>query len=620
MKKQIIFLISIVFVIIILAHCKYSDLKPVEGNNQNQKPNVILILTDDQGDGDMGCHGSPYVTTPAIDSLYKQSVHFTDFHADPMCSPTRAALLTGCYSSRMGVWNTIGGRSLLKEGIPTIADLFKENGYETGIFGKWHLGENYPFRPMDRGFEESVVFGGGLIGDNPDYWGNNYFDDTYKHNGKYQKYSGYSDEVWFTQAINYIKENKNKPFFCYIPTNLVHAPLNVPAKYVAQYKNKVSSDRLAHYYGMVSKLDEDLGIFLTQLRDMGVDKNTILIFMSDNGPCPWFGGIIIDFKTGFVREGYSMGMRGGKIYGYENSQRVPFFIRWPDGGIGGGKNINAISAQIDIMPTLIDLCKLKTPDTLKYDGRSLSPLLTGKVKDWPDDRTLIVHNQRVDYPIKNKEYQVMTKKWRLVKRDKNELYDMTDDIGQRMDVADQHPNVVKDLYRRYEDWWNYVSLDFDKYNAIYIGSKYENPTILYHQDAHMRNGDCIWVVKVATDGKYEVRVNRWPDESGKRIRDNRVGDEDQPIESVSLTVGNIQQTKEVMKDMKSVIFNVDIKAGLTCFETSLNLKDSKNKPPTGYVYVKYIGNAEQANLKTYVPSVPDKLLRDNFIEKVEPYN
>ncbi|MEO6134148.1 MAG: arylsulfatase [Ginsengibacter sp.] len=619
MLKQIIFSITILFVGITLAHIQFSGVKPSSGNTENRKPNVILILTDDQGDGDLSCNGSPYVKTPILDSLQNQSIKFTDFHVDVMCSPTRAALLTGCYSPRAGIWHTTGGRSLLKEGIPTIADLFKENGYETGIFGKWHLGENYPFRPMDRGFKESVVFGGGLIGDNPDFWGNNYFDDTYKHNGTYQKYKGYCNTVWFTEAINYIKENKDKPFFCYIPTNIPHAPLTVDAKYSAPYKDKVS-DRLANYYGMISKLDEDIGIFLTQLKEMGGDKNTILIFMSDNGPCPWFGGTIIDFETGFLKEGYSMGMRGGKIYGYENSQRVPFFIRWPEGGILGGKNINAISAQIDIMPTLIDLCKLQTPKTLKYDGRSLAPLLTGKITDWSDDRTLIVHNQRVDYPVKNKEYQVMTKKWRLVKRDKDELYDMTDNIGQTLDVAGQNPDVVKDLYHRYENWWNYVSVDFEKYNPIYIGTKYENPTILYRQDAHIRQGDCVWVVKVAKEGNYEVRVNRWPDESGKRIVDNKTGDEDQPINSVSLTVGNIHQTKKVTKEMKSVIFNLNIKAGVTCFETSLFLKDSKNKPSTGYVYVKYVGNAEQADLKKYIPTEPNNLLRDHYVEKVDPYN
>ncbi len=616
MKKQLIFLSAAFYLTTVWSSCKSAGTRPP----QPQKPNVIIILTDDQGDGDMECHGSPYVKTPALDSLYAQSVRFTDFHVDPCCAPTRSALMTGCYSSRAGVWHTIGGRSLLKEGMPTIANLFKENGYTTGIFGKWHLGENYPFRPMDRGFDESVVLGGGSIDANPNYWGDDYFDDTYKHNGKWQKYNGYCNTVWFIQALNFIRNSNGKgsPFFCYIPTNVPHAPLNVEEKYVLPYKNMVS-DRLAHYYGMISKFDEDLGNFMHALKDMGVDKNTIVMFMSDNGPCPWFGGIIIDWKTGFVKEGYSEGMRGGKIWGYENAHRVPLFIRWPEGNIGDGKDIDAIAAQIDIMPTLIDLCKLKKPDSLQYDGRSLAPLLQGKIKNWADDRTLIVHNQRVEYPVKDKEYQVMTGKWRLVKRDKNELYEIKKDPGERTDVAAEHPDVVKELYQRYLDWWKYVSVDFDKYADIYIGTTHENPVILYAHDAHQRRGKTIWTIKVARDGKYDIRLNRWPDESGKRIVEDRSGNKIQPVKSASLTIGNIDSTKAVTGDMHSVDFIVDLKAGVTCFETGLNFDNGKTIG-TGYVYVTYLGSGDQAKIDKYVPSDPDKILRDHYVENVEPYN
>jgi arylsulfatase A-like enzyme len=583
-----------------------------------KKPNVILILTDDQGDGDMECHGSPYVKTPAINELYRQSVRFTDFHVDPSCSPTRSALLTGCYSSRAGVWHTTGGRSLLKEGMPTLADLFKTNGYETAIFGKWHLGENYPFRPQDRGFKESVVFGGGLITDNPDYWGNDYFDDTYRHNGKYQEYKGYCNTVWFTQAIDYIKKNKDKPFFCYLATNVPHAPLRVEEKYVQPYKGMVS-DRLAHYYGMISKFDEDLGHFMTELKDIGADDNTILIFMTDNGPCPWFGGIVIDFKTGFVKEGYSEGMRGGKIWGYENAHRTPLFIRWPKGHLAGGKDISALAAQIDLMPTLIDLCALKTPDTLRYDGRSLVPLLNNTITGWSDDRTIIVHNQRVDYPVKDKEYQVITQKWRLVRREKDELYDITNDPGEQNDIAAQYPDTVKQLYQRYQDWWDYVSTDFDKYSCMYIGSKHENPVTLYAQDAHRRKGKLIWVVKVAKDGEYKIRMNRWPDESGKKIVENRNGDQNFPVTTASLWIGNLSLTKTVTKEMRSAEFVVNLKAGETCIETALNLEDGKLLP-AAYVYVKYQGSGERSKLDKYIPSDPDSILKKGYVENVEPFN
>ncbi|HSU52143.1 MAG TPA: sulfatase/phosphatase domain-containing protein, partial [Segetibacter sp.] len=341
-------------------------------------------------------------------------------------------------------------------------------------------------------------------------------------------------------------------------------------------------------------------------------------FMSDNGPCPWFGGIVIDWNTGFVKEGYSEGMRGGKIWGYENAHRVPFFISWPKGGIGGGKDIPALAAQMDIMPTLIDLCKLKVSRNLHYDGRSLAPLLKDKIKDWPDDRTIFVHNQRVEYPVKDKEYQVMTQKWRLVKREKDELYDIKNDPGERIDLADQHPNIVVDLYHRYDEWWKYVSADFDKYASIYIGSNHENPVVLYEHDSHRRNGKCIWVVNVARNGRYEVRLNRWPDESGKRIVEDRKGDKLLAIKSASLKVGNIDLIKTVSEDMHSVKFVVDLKAGTTCFETALNLALGKTVS-TGYVYVKYIGGAEEANLQKYLPSEPNEL-RKNYEEKIEPFN
>lgn len=609
------------FIVLVLSALALKGQRPMASGNDPHKrqPNVIIILTDDQGDGDMECHGSPYLKTPSINKLYNESIRFTDFHVDPMCSPTRSALLTGCYPPRAGVWHTIGGRSLLKEGMPTLADIFKANGYETAIFGKWHLGENYPFRPIDRGFKESLVFGGGGIGSNADYWQNDYFDGTYKHNGRNEQYKGYCNTVWFTQAIQYIKTNKDKPFFVYLPTNIPHAPLKVEKKYAEPYLNKVS-DRLANYYGMISKLDEDLGNFMEQLKEMSVDRNTILLFMTDNGPCPWFGGIVIDWNTGFVKEGYSEGMRGGKIWGYENAHKVPFFIRWPEGGIVGGKNIGALSAHVDILPTLVDLCKLKKPDGLQTDGRSLVPLLRHKLADWTDDRTFITHNQRVEYPVKDKEYEVMTREWRLIKREQNELYNIKQDPGEKNNVAAANPDIVNALYRRYEDWWKNVSVDFDKYEAIHIGSRYENPVLLYPHDAHLRDGKHIWVIKVEREGRYSIRMNRWPDESGKRIVENQKGDKDLPLEAASITIGNIQVTKPVTGNMRSVDFEVDLKAGITCITTYFKQKDKGGATGPAWLYVSYKGNAAQTNLVKYIPSIPDRLLKDNFHEVIEPYN
>ena len=583
--------------------------------SQERKPNVILIMTDDQGYGDIGSHGNPYVKTPNLDRLYEESIRFTDFHVDPCCAPTRSALLTGCYSLQAGVWHTIGGRSLLKEGMPTIADLFKENGYETGIFGKWHLGENYPFRPQDRGFSESVVHGGGGVGGNPGYWGNDYYDDTYVHNGKFEKYEGYCNTVWFTEAVKYIRKNSDKPFFCYIATNVPHAPLRVDQEYFEPYKNEVS-DRLAHYYGMVSKLDEDFAMLRKELSELGLEDNTILIFMTDNGPCPWFGGIVMDFETGYPTEGYSAGMLGGKIWGYENAHRVPFFIRWPDGGIEGGKDVGALSAHIDLMPTLIDLCKLNIPENINFDGQSLVPLLYGKESKNTGNRTIITHNQRVEYAVKDKEYQVMTERWRLVKREEDELYDIISDPGQHNNIADQHPDVVKDLYEKYNQWWKEEAPALDWYARIYIGSEYEDPVTLYSHDAFSRRGQKIWVVNVARDGMYEIKLNRWPKESGKTIVESRAGDKFLPIVEAELTVGNINKTMEITRDMTSASFIVSLTEGTTCLHTSLNFEEEGKTSTTDCVYVKYIGEPDIGEVKKYIPSNPDEVLRMNYKQKV----
>jgi len=586
--------------------------------NKPEQPNVILIMTDDQGYGDLACHGNPYVKTPTLDKLYEESVRFTDFHVDPCCAPTRSALLTGCYSSRAGVWHTIGGRSLLKEGMTTIADVFNENGYETAIFGKWHLGENYPFRPMDRGFKESIVHGGGGIGQSPDFWGNDYFDDTYKHNGKFEKYEGYCNTVWFSEALKYIQKNKEKPFFCYVATNLPHAPLLVDEKYIEPYKKQLS-DRLASYYGMITKLDEDIATLLQGVKEMGLEENTIVIFMTDNGPCPWFGGIVMDFETGYPKEGYAAGMRGGKIWGYENAHRVPFFIRWPKGKIGGGKDIDALAAHIDVLPTLIELCKLNVSEKLDYDGQSLVPLLNEDIKNW-DDRTLFVHNQRVQFPVKDKEYQVLTDKWRLLKRDKDELYNIEDDPGQHNDLADKYPEVVQELYIRYEKWWDDTSVDFDKYARIYIGSEHENPVTLYSHDSFSRRGQRIWVINVARDGKYEVHLNRWNNESGKRMVENRAGDKDLPLKTAWLKIGNIEQQKAITEDMKSAKFTIDLKAGSTCLQTALKFADEGRTSSTNCVYVEYLGESDGNSLAQYIPAIPDDLLRKNYQQTVIPYD
>ena len=315
------------------------------------KPNIIFILTDDQGYGDLGCEGNPWIKTPSMDTLFAESVRFTNFHTGTTCAPSRAGLMTGKYCNKVGVWHTIKGREILSSEENTLAGWLKEAGYRTGIFGKWHLGDNYPYRPQDRGFDEVLIHGGGGVGQEPDYWNNDYFDDTYFHNGKAEKYNGYCTDIWFSEALKFIENNKNGPFFCYLSTNAPHHPYYVEAKYSDPYKNNPDIPH-PDFYGMISNLDENLGRLREALDSLGLSTNTILVFMSDNGTS---GGVEFG-KDGEIMAGYNAGMRGKKGSPYDGGHRVPFFLYWPDGGIPGGKDVSTITSYIDFVPTILDLC------------------------------------------------------------------------------------------------------------------------------------------------------------------------------------------------------------------------------------------------------------------------
>jgi hypothetical protein len=484
--------------------------------------------------------------------------------------------------------------------------VFRSSGYKTAIFGKWHLGDNYPFRPQDRGFDEVLIHRSGVAGNTWDYWGNDYYDDTYIRNGKPEKFEGYCNTVWFDKAIQFIRKNRTKPFFCYLSTNIPHAPLRVDAKYSEPYLSQVS-EQLANYYGMVARFDEDIAILLKELKELGLEENTILIFMSDNGPCPWYGGIKID-DNGFVEEGYSAGMRGGKIWGYENAHRVPCFIRWPAGNINAGRDIQTLTAHFDVLPTLIEACGLQNPDNVDFDGTSLMPLLKNHQDRW-SDRTLFVHNQRVDFPEKYKDYQVLTERWRLVKRNNEELYDIQMDPGQRFDIAAQHPDVVKALHLRYEDWWKDISQNFNIYDEIIIGSEKENPITLYSHDAHSKNSDKVWVIHVEKDGEYEFKATRWPEEANKRIAENREGDKTSALNQAHLSIGNIQSAVDVTPEMKCARFTVHLKAGTTCLQAWFSGETKNKNLNADFVYVKWLSPADPAAIGEYQPSNPDHLLK-----------
>ena len=502
--------IKILFFIVLLV----SEIDIVKAQeNLEKRPNVILIMTDDQGYGDLACHGNTILDTPNMDRLHSQSVRFTNFHVSPTCAPTRAALMTGLYTNRTGVWHTIGGRSLLRKDKVTMAEVFKENEYHTAIFGKWHLGDNYPFRPQDRGFLEVLIHGAGGVGQTPDFFDNDYYNDTYIHNGKLEEYRGYCTDIWFKEAIKYIERQKHNPFFCYISTNAPHSPFYVDNKYSNPYKG-IKNIPSNEFYGMITNVDDNIGILTKKLEDLGIADNTILIFMTDNGSS------MGDKKIENIKA-FNAGMRGKKNSEYDGGHRVPFFIKYPNGKLKAGKDIKNISAHIDVLPTLIALCGLKLNKPINFDGKSLMPLINGSEENW-SERLLITDSQRVEHPIKWRKSAVMSDNWRLVNGE--ELYNMVDDPGQTNDVALEEPKKVKKFRKAYDTWWDDVSLDFNDFQAIIIGSPKENPVNLTSHDWHSNTqvpwnhkhirsglqGNGFWVLDIESTGIYEITLSRWP--------------------------------------------------------------------------------------------------------------
>ncbi|MFT7639881.1 MAG: arylsulfatase A-like enzyme, partial [Pirellulaceae bacterium] len=430
------------------------------------RPNVVIVVTDDQGHGDLSCHGNPTLKTPHIDALHKIAVRLTDYHVSPTCSPTRSALLTGHWTNRTGVWHTIMGRSMLREDEVTIGQIFKDNGYATGMFGKWHLGDNYPFRPEDRGFTEVMRHGGGGVGQTPDYWDNAYFDGSYWHNSVPVPVQGFCTDVFFDYAKKFIKSQKEagKPFLAYIATNAPHGPMHSPPESSKPY-GKLGVG-VANFFGMISNIDDNVGKLRKFLDDEKLTENTIFIFTTDNGTSSGAG--VFNSK-----------MRGQKGSEYDGGHRVPFFLHWPAGGLVGGKDVAPLTAHVDVVPTLIDLCQIKPPSDVRFDGTSLRDLLENQADDWPD-RILVTDSQRVKDPIKWRKSAVMTSQWRLVNG--NELFDMTKDPSQKMNVAKDNPKVVARLTKFYDQWWEELLPSFSKNAAIYLGHPAENPARLTSHD------------------------------------------------------------------------------------------------------------------------------------------
>ena len=563
-----------------------------------RKPNVVFILTDDQGYGDLACTGNPVLKTPHIDRLYEQSVHFTDYHVTPLCAPTRAGLFTGRCHNSTGVWHTVGGRSLLRSDEVTIADVLKEADYRTGIFGKWHLGDNYPFRPFDRGFEECVIHGGGGIGQTNDYWGNDYFDDVYFDKGERTRFSGYCTEVWFDLGMEFISKHKDEPFFCLLTVNAPHQPLYVPERYKNMYPE--CTEERARFNGMITCIDDQLGRLREHLEKLNLADDTLLIYMADNGTVD---GFTWD-DDGFAVEGYNAGMRGSKGWSFEGGHRVPFFMHYPNGGMDKARDFDELTHYTDVFPTIAELCGAQLPVNRELDGVSLVPYVKTGDASRLSGRITVTDIQFVKQPVKWRGNCVMMDKYRLV--GSNHLSDISIDPEQRFNIIDKHPEIAEKLKDGYERWWVKASERFDEEIPIIIGSEIApNVCISSHEwrgnveDCCCNQGDIREAkrcnqyaeILVASAGIYRFTLRRWPEEEKLAITagiDGNItwhtGGKAVPAVKAEISVGDCRAQCKVTGFDEEIVFELLLKEGSAHLQTWFT---SENGEVRGayYVYV-----------------------------------
>ncbi|WP_342804750.1 arylsulfatase [Alteromonas sp. M12] len=463
---------------------------------QSKAPNIVLVMTDDQGFGDLSLNHNPVIQTPNIQTLANQSVSFENFHVDPTCSPTRSALLTGKHSMRAGVWHTVMGRSFLASEHVTIAEILADNGYDTALFGKWHLGDSYPFRPQDQGFQTSLIHGGGGVGQSGDYWGNTQFDDFYLRNGKVEKFDGYATDIWFDEAEQFIRQSSqsDKPFFAYIATNAPHSPYRAKDKDIQVYRDLGLPEEIARFYAMISVIDTGVGKIRNLLDELNITDNTIFIFMTDNGSSFTPARIGKNNKTIHALTDeisqqvgqewvFNGGLRGYKSEVYEGGHKVPFYIHYPNGGIDEARKVDTLAAHFDLMPTLMELAGIDASEASEIDGVSLVPVL---VDDGAlESRKIVVTNQRVDQPRIGRPSVVMDGNWRFVSElDKNteELYDLASDPSQQVNLINDNPQKAEELRQALRDWWQDVSKDVGPRVRPIVGNPIENPVRLNAND------------------------------------------------------------------------------------------------------------------------------------------
>ena len=498
---------ALVAALLALAACGRTSDEPAA-----RPPNIILIMTDDQGWAQVGWHGNDVIETPNLDRLASQSVELTRFYVSPVCAPTRASLMTGRYNYRTGVVDTYLGRAMMHSDEVTLAEMLGSAHYRTGIFGKWHLGDTYPMRPQDQGFDEVLVHNGGGIGQPSDPPGNSYFDPVLRHNGHEKRFQGYCTDIFFDEALAFIESASEQPFFAYIPTNAPHSPYDVPDSYREPYAAKGLEDKDARIYGMIANIDHNVGRLLQRLDDKGLADNTILIFMTDNGP---------------TTQHFTAGLREQKASVYEGGIRAPFLLRWP--ARFEPRRVDSIAAHMDVTPTLLEAASVAPPPGVKFDGVSLMPVLSGNEQEASSGRTIYIQSHRGNEPRQYRAFAAITQRFKLVQplsfgrpmpEDAVfELYDLAPDPGEANNVASEHPREAAELKQGYEQWFRDVSSTrgYDP-PRIFLGTEHENPVVLTRQDWRMVGDDGwgddslgFWDVDVTNAGAYDIRV-RFPEQ------------------------------------------------------------------------------------------------------------
>jgi arylsulfatase A-like enzyme len=517
--------------IIVLIHFLCNGLASIDSHAApDSRPNIVVIMTDDMGYGDLGAHGNPKIKTPNLDRFVSQSVRLKNFYVSPVCAPTRASLLTGRYNFRTGVVDTYLGRALMRPDEVTLAEMLAAADYRTGIFGKWHLGDNAPLRPIDQGFERSLVIKGGGIGQPSDPpGGSSYFDPILQSDGRSQRFAGYCSDIFAQTAIDFINQPADRPFFTYLAFNCPHDPLEAPEADLAVYRGMkldlrdfpqlgqpipptyaAPAETVARVYAMITNIDTNVGKVLQALDARGLADNTLVVFLTDNGPAQ-------------VR--FNAGLRGWKGSVFDGGIHVPCYFRWP-GRFPAGRVVDRIAAHIDLAPTLLAACGVPPPAGVRFDGKSLLPLLKG-IQDagWPD-RTLFFQWHRGDQPELDRAFAARTQTYKLVrpeppagarKKPALQLFDMERDPLELHDIASGHPDVLAKLHAEYQAWFKDVTSSPGLEPVrITLGGPTENPTILTRQDwrgprAGWNLNDLgFWEVQVAKAGRFEFTTHVTP--------------------------------------------------------------------------------------------------------------